>query len=248
MMKSSIGASFIGVAATAAMAVAICGGMGGNAFADMAAQEAETVAESQSEQAQTVEPAAQAEAEAQQETAQEAEAQRETAAEPEAQAAEPQAEPAEAATAAAQPARTEQTQAETTVSAQPSSSQQTASASTAKAHEHSWAASTRTVQTGTKTVTDSAGHYEQVVTGYDYIGTCNDCGYVGYSDDEMWEHCESVYLKELNKKNGDLKKCASWSFTEPPKYENVWVDAVTHEEPVYSEVTTWTCSTCGATK
>ena len=232
MMKSSIGASFIGVAATAAMAVAICGGMGGNAFADMAAQEAETVAESQSEQAQTVEPAAQAEAEAQQETAQEAEAQRETAAEPEAQAAEPQAEPAEAATAAAQP----------------SSSQQTASASTAKAHEHSWAASTRTVQTGTKTVTDSAGHYEQVVTGYDYIGTCNDCGYVGYSDDEMWEHCESVYLKELNKKNGDLKKCASWSFTEPPKYENVWVDAVTHEEPVYSEVTTWTCSTCGATK
>ena len=76
--KSHAASAVAGTLATAAMAVAICGGMGGNAFADMAAQEAatEAVAEQQAQEAETparAEAEAQTEAEAQQETAQQAE-------------------------------------------------------------------------------------------------------------------------------------------------------------------------------
>jgi hypothetical protein len=64
--RSNVASAVAGTLATAAMAVAICGGMGGNAFADMAAQAAGTPAREEAEaQTAAAETPAQAEQSAQ---------------------------------------------------------------------------------------------------------------------------------------------------------------------------------------
>ena len=127
--------------------------------------------------------------------------------------------------------------------------------STTPTHEHNWIPITKTVhhdatghyekvQTGTKTVVDEAAYDEQVDTG-EGVYKCLKCGFT--TDDVI----------KIGVHVGDEGS----NYTVVPVYKTVHHDAVTHEEPVYTQkwvqdkaaydetvITGYKCSICGATK
>jgi len=129
--------------------------------------------------------------------------------------------------------------------------------SSGTAHTHTWVDVTKTVhhdkeshvekrQTGTKTVVDQEAWDEDIK---ETRAVCNKCGYSSKSGKDVAMHI-------VDEHDGDASYSAK-SITVDTKHH----DAVTHEEPVYEDVTivdkeAWDetvvtgqrCSICGATK
>lgn len=140
-----------------------------------------------------------------------------------------------------------------------SSASTSTSSSTDTTHTHSWVETTTQVQTGTVTVVDTEAYDEEVCTSeawdedvYEEHEFCNVCGIDEdangiVSEDELAAHSK-VHMLAGEGSGWHNGMVLVNTIHHDAVYETVHHDAVTHEEPVYTTVTTYVCSICGATK